>query len=79
MGYLTSPPVLEAFGFLPDVLLAEDELRNEPVHVTIVGAKDDSRSAALYRGGAGLSAREQARGMVGQARRKTRQSRRGLS
>jgi uncharacterized protein YyaL (SSP411 family) len=49
MGYLTSPPILEAFGFLPDVLLAEDELRNEPVHVTIVGAKDDPRSAALYR------------------------------
>jgi uncharacterized protein len=49
MGYLTSPPILDAFGFLPDVLLAEDELRNEPVHVTIVGAKDDSRSAALYR------------------------------
>lgn len=49
MGYLTSPPILEAFGFLPDVLLAEDELRNEPVHVTIVGPKDDSRSAALYR------------------------------
>jgi uncharacterized protein YyaL (SSP411 family) len=49
MGYLTSPAVLDAFGFLPDVLLAEDELRNEPVHVTIVGAKDDPRSAALYR------------------------------
>jgi uncharacterized protein YyaL (SSP411 family) len=49
MGHLTSPAVLDAFGFLPDVLLAEDELRNEPVHVTIVGAKDDSRSAALYR------------------------------
>jgi uncharacterized protein YyaL (SSP411 family) len=49
MGYLTSPPVIDAFGFLPDVLLAEDELRNEPVHVTIVGAKDDPRSAALYR------------------------------
>ena len=49
MGYLTSPPILDAFGFLPDVLLAEDELRNEPVHVTIVGPKDDPRSAALYR------------------------------
>ena len=49
MGYLTSPAILDAFGFLPDVLLAEDELRNEPVHVTIVGAKDNSRSAALYR------------------------------
>jgi uncharacterized protein len=49
MGYLTSPPVLDAFGFLPDVLLAEDELRNEPVHITVVGAKDDPRSMALYR------------------------------
>jgi hypothetical protein len=49
MGYLTSPPILDGFGFLPDVLLAEDELRNEPVHVTVVGAKDDPRSAALYR------------------------------
>ena len=49
MGYLTSPPILDAFAFLPDVLLAEDELRNEPVHVTIVGAKDDPRSSELYR------------------------------
>jgi uncharacterized protein len=48
MGYLASPPVLDAYGFLPDVLLAEAELRNEPVHVTIVGPKDDPRSAALY-------------------------------
>ena len=48
MGYLASPAVLEAYAFLPDVLLAEEELRNEPVHVTIVGAKDDPRSAALY-------------------------------
>jgi hypothetical protein len=49
MGYLTSPPILDAFAFLPDVLLAEDELRNEPPHITIVGAKDDPRSAALYK------------------------------
>ena len=48
MGYLASPPVLDAFGFLPDVLLAEEELRNEPVHVTIVGPKDDPRSAVLH-------------------------------
>jgi uncharacterized protein len=49
MGYLTSPPILDARSFLPDLLIAEDELRNEPVHVTIVGAKDDPRSADLYR------------------------------
>jgi hypothetical protein len=48
MGYLASPAILEAAAFLPDVLLAEEELRNEPVHVTIVGPKDDPRSAALY-------------------------------
>jgi hypothetical protein len=47
MGYLASPAVLEAAAFLPDVLLAEEELGNEPVHVTIVGPKGDARSAAL--------------------------------
>jgi uncharacterized protein YyaL (SSP411 family) len=50
MGYLASPAVLDAFAFLPDVLLAEEELRNEPVHVTVVGAKGDPRSAALFAG-----------------------------
>jgi uncharacterized protein YyaL (SSP411 family) len=50
MGYLSSPVILDAFAFLPDVLLAEEELRNEPVHVTVVGAKDDPRSAALFAG-----------------------------
>lgn len=50
MGYLASPAVLEAVAFLPDVLLAEEELRAEPVHVTVVGAKADPRSAALYAG-----------------------------
>jgi uncharacterized protein YyaL (SSP411 family) len=48
MGYLASPPVMDAFAFLPDVLLAEQELQNEPIHVTVVGPKDDPRSAALY-------------------------------
>ncbi|HTE35042.1 MAG TPA: hypothetical protein VK630_00735 [Reyranella sp.] len=50
IGYLASPAVLEAYAFLPDVLLAEEELRNEPVHVIVVGAKGDPRSAALYAG-----------------------------
>ena len=50
MGYLASPPIFDAYGFLPDVLLAEEELRNEPVHVTIVGPKDDPRSIALFAG-----------------------------
>jgi len=50
MGYLASPPVMDAFAFLPDVLLAEQELSNEPVHVAVVGPKDDPRSLALYAG-----------------------------
>jgi uncharacterized protein YyaL (SSP411 family) len=49
MGYLTSPAVLEAYIFLPDVLLAEAELTEEPVHVTVVGRKDDPAAQALYR------------------------------
>lgn len=51
MGYLASPPILEAFGFLPDVLQAEDEMLSEPVHLTVVGAKGDPRAAALLRAG----------------------------
>ena len=51
MGYLTSPPILEAYGFLPDVLQAEAEMLQEPVHLTVVGAKDDPRAAALVRAG----------------------------
>ena len=51
MGYLASPPILDAFGFLPDVLQAEDEMLKEPVHLTVVGAKDDARAAALLAAG----------------------------
>lgn len=51
MGYLASPAILDAYGFLPDVLQAEDEMLKEPVHLTIVGAKDDARAAALLAAG----------------------------
>ena len=51
MGYLASPPILDAYGFLPDVLQAEAEMLQEPVHLTVVGAKDDPRAAALVRAG----------------------------
>ena len=51
MGYLASPPILDAYGFLPDVLQAEAEMVQEPVHLTVVGAKDDPRAAALVRAG----------------------------
>jgi len=53
MGYLASPAIQDAADFLPDVLLTEMELTHEPVHVTVIGAKSDQRSAALL--GAALS------------------------
>lgn len=49
MGYLTSERVLDAYYFLPGVLNAEYELTHEPVHITIVGQKDDPDAAKLYR------------------------------
>ena len=33
---------------LPGVLLAENELAQEPVHLTVVGPKDDTAAALLY-------------------------------
>lgn len=47
-GYLASPAVIDAVDFLPGVLLAERELQREPVHVTIVGARDAPASRALH-------------------------------
>ncbi len=49
MGYLVSPAVQQAFDFLPGVLLADLELTHEPVHVTVVGPKDDPAAVALHR------------------------------
>lgn len=49
MGYLASPPIQDAYDFLPDVLLAEMEMTQEPVHVTVVGPRRDQRSGALFR------------------------------
>ena len=48
MGYLTSNHVLDAFWFLPGVLQAEYELNNQPVHITIVGDKNNSEAAKLH-------------------------------
>ncbi|NNE62811.1 MAG: thioredoxin domain-containing protein [Gammaproteobacteria bacterium] len=48
MGYLTSDHVLDAYWFLPGVLQAEYELSNQPVHITVVGHKDDPQAARLH-------------------------------
>jgi len=34
--------------FLPGLLLADDEMRRAPVHLTVVGGKDDPEAARLY-------------------------------
>jgi uncharacterized protein YyaL (SSP411 family) len=48
MRWLAAP---EMARLLPagGVLLADDESTREPLHVTIVGAKDDPRAAELFR------------------------------
>lgn len=46
--YLTSPVLLESQPFLPGVLLTDYELSHEPVHITVVGRKDDAESRALF-------------------------------
>ena len=78
MGYLTSPPILDAYGFLPDVLLAEAEMRKSrstspwSAPRTIRGPRRCCAPASAIR--CQTSAR-----VVGQARRPARQSRRQLS
>ena len=49
--YLTSDTMLDLRWFLPGILLADAELSSEPTHITIVGHKDDARSAALHAAG----------------------------
>jgi uncharacterized protein len=48
LGYLGSPAVLDAYGFLPDILLAEAEMTREPLHLTVVGPKNDPRARILF-------------------------------
>lgn len=47
--YLVNTPPLERLGtFWPGLLLAERELAGWPLHVTVVGAKDDPAAARLF-------------------------------
>ena len=48
MRYLTSPQITGTRRFLVGVVLAENELSGEPIHITIVGRKDDPAAAALH-------------------------------
>jgi hypothetical protein len=48
MRYLASEQVTGMRRFLAGIILADDELAIEPVHITIVGHRDDPRSIALH-------------------------------
>lgn len=49
MRYLVTPQITDSRRFLAGVLLADDQLANDPTHVTVVGRKHDSAAQALYR------------------------------
>lgn len=49
MRHLASPQVIDKRFLLVGILMAQDELNSEPLHITVVGAKDDNNAAALYR------------------------------
>jgi len=48
LRYLASPGLAERRGVVAGLLLADAELSGEPVHLTVVGAKDDARARALF-------------------------------
>jgi uncharacterized protein YyaL (SSP411 family) len=48
MRYLAAPALADSGHFLPGVLLADEEFTREPVHITVVGAKDDEAALALH-------------------------------
>lgn len=49
MGYLTSDHVTGMRRFLIGVVLADMELASEPVHITVVGGKDDPAARRLHK------------------------------
>ena len=46
MAYLAAFAEFE--GFFPGILLADREIGHDPVHVAVVGGKDDPRAAELF-------------------------------
>jgi uncharacterized protein len=51
MRYAAAPAVAESRPFLPGLILADRELSNDPVHIAIVGRKDDPTAQALQTAG----------------------------
>ena len=48
MRYLTSEQITTLRRFLVGIVLADEELGGEPIHITIVGRKDDPAADALH-------------------------------
>ncbi len=48
MRYLASPAIVENRHFLAGVLLADAELGSDPIHISVVGGKDDPAAKELY-------------------------------
>ena len=48
MRYLAAPALADSDRFLPGVLLADAEVTRAPVHIAVVGHKDDSAAQSLH-------------------------------
>ncbi len=48
MKFLSTPATADSGQFRPEILLADHELSVAPIHITVVGAKDDSAAQALH-------------------------------
>lgn len=48
MHFLASPAVLESRPFLPGLILADRELTSEPIHIAVVGPKEDPVAKTLH-------------------------------
>ena len=44
-----SNEAIRQYTFSPGLLLADDEMRNPPLHLTVVGPKDDASARALFK------------------------------
>ncbi len=53
--YLAAPEILDLPRPLPGILLVDDELRTDPVHITIVGHKSDASAVAMHSAALGLA------------------------
>lgn len=48
LRYLASPQIVEEIAFLPDVIVADDEISRDPVHITVVGERAHPGTQGLH-------------------------------